>query len=500
LARLQGLPDAFDGGLAAAMLKQNTGDEIARLLKYSLLRRVDALYVVPPTVRALLQQYFPLGPHERDAADAAALEYLIRSWPQEDSPQRRAWLGNLRAILFRLQNRNVPVKILAQVLVVTAVAFRETGLSDEFLTYAGTVREQLPEGDLLARLQIAMGETLSAMPGRETEAGWLLEVTQRVEGAVRAQAGLAYGRYLVQVGQLEAAEQVLLRALQMLVKDRDADIVLAASLTHEWANVLIAAGRSEEAIPRYEAALAGYAQSQRADLSVEARRDFADVLVSLGDVDRAEDLLRRTLITADQIGQRAVSAQLRQRLATITATRAASDPGEWQSAESLLGDAVHDLLPQAGAWVALAGVYHELSRVQARLGRVDSAIAHASRSRAWFEDAGCLAESAAAALTLGQLSMAQGNAVAAQATLHEALDLAEVAGDATLAAQVAGVLVRVHQIRARYARQADPSFRQDTVKQANFTLARLAGLGLDDHVAALDAVVREIGPGVDVNE
>jgi tetratricopeptide (TPR) repeat protein len=165
-----------------------------------------------------------------------------------------------------------------------------------------------------------------------------------------------------------------------------------------------------------------------------------------------------------------------------------------------LGDTVHDLLPQAGAWVALAGVYHELSRVQARLGRVDCAIDHASRSRAWFEDAGCLAESAAAALTLGQLSMAQGNAVAAQATLHEALDLAEVAGDSTLAAQVAGVLVRVHQIRARYARQADPSFRQDTVKQANFTLARLAGLGLDDHVAALDAVVREIGPGVDVNE
>jgi tetratricopeptide (TPR) repeat protein len=142
---------------------------------------------------------------------------------------------------------------------------------------------------------------------------------------------------------------------------------------------------------------------------------------------------------------------------------------------------------------SLAVIYRDLARVQARLGSLDEAVAHAARSKTLLERAsGDSPDLVEAAVTLGQLHMAHGNSVAAQEALQEALDRAAAAGDPTSMAQAAGVLVRVHQIRARRAPQAGLEFRQYTLDQASLTRARLIELGLGDHANALGEVIRSL--------
>jgi hypothetical protein len=61
--------------------------------------------------------------------------------------------------------------------------------------------------------------------------------------------------------------------------------------------------------------------------------------------------------------------------------------------------------------------------------------------------------------------------------------------DTALVNQAAGVLVRVHQIRARRAPGAGREFRQYTLDQASMTRARLIDLGLGEHANAVGGVI-----------
>jgi hypothetical protein len=102
---------------------------------------------------------------------------------------------------------------------------------------------------------------------------------------------------------------------------------------------------------------------------------------------------------------------------------------------------------------------------------------------------GTPSDHAAAVVALGQLQMARGDSVAAQGTLHTALDLAAALNDPALLAQAAGVLVRVHQIRARRVPQAGWNFRQYTLDQASASRAKLIDLGLGEYANALGDVI-----------
>jgi hypothetical protein len=88
--------------------------------------------------------------------------------------------------------------------------------------------------------------------------------------------------------------------------------------------------------------------------------------------------------------------------------------------------------------------------------------------------------------------MASGDSVQGQAALHAALDLAVLMDDEGSLVRAAGVLVRVHQIRARRAGRAGRVFVLNAVDQARYSHAVLKDLGLDEHAAALDVVIKAL--------
>jgi tetratricopeptide (TPR) repeat protein len=510
LIRAQQLPDAFDERLAVGLGGEGTVEHVRTLLQHGLLQRDGSLYVIPADVRALIGRRYPLDQQQRDRVDQVVMRYLTQTWPpgEVSAPlphEVYARLNNARALLLRQIRPDMAVDraIMARLLAAAAPAFRAAGLAEEFLAYAQGFREQLPEGDDLARLQVAMGEVASALPDQQTESGWLFRTTLRLDGIARstwAETVRAYGQHLRRVEQIEAADELLADALKALLKDRPLDMKMAAALAHDWGNVLAVRGRLPEAVKRFDASLASYAQMQQAAPSAVSQLDLSRVLLRLGEVDRAEDALRRALATADYVGKRDLAAQIRRQLAQVHVERANhGQPGEQPdasraellSAEQYLSDAVTDLLPLRDP-VALAAIYHELGQVQARLGHIDDGAANTARGQALFERFECLPDLAEASVTLGQLRMAQGDSVAAQDALYRAIDLAEQLDDQAVMGRAAGVLVYVHQIRARHARYADRQFRQDTLEQAQVSRARLAGLGLEEHVAALDKVVQEL--------
>jgi tetratricopeptide (TPR) repeat protein len=259
-------------------------------------------------------------------------------------------------------------------------------------------------------------------------------------------------------------------------------VTLASQLAHDWGHILVSAGRFEDAAARFEAALAGYTQTRRADLAVEVLRDLAEARITLGHLDRADEALRRALAIP-------VARDLRPSMA-----RLASAQADYNRAESLISDAIVEALPQSDS-ALLAGYTLELGRVLARLARYDEAAQSIERSRHFFEMAHRPSGQIEALVTLGQIRMAQGNSVSAQTALHAALDVAMMFGTPSEAVQAAGVLVHVHQIRAKRARRGDRVFRQNTLREANFTRAILAGMGLDEHVVALDQVIEDISAG-----
>ncbi|MBN1202674.1 MAG: NACHT domain-containing protein [Anaerolineae bacterium] len=508
LARAQSVPDAFDIGLAEAIGGGQAENIVRVLVGHSLLRREGALLTIPPTVRDYLQQHYPLSPSEHDLLIEIIALHLARTWPdpQDDTPvptrEQQARLNNVRGVIPYFVRPDSALDALtgAAALIAAAPAYRAAGLGQECLVAAGAIRERLPEGLELARLQVAMGEALHEIPGQQKESGWLFQVSLTIGGldvTARADMARVYGRFLCEVGQAEAAEKLYSEALRALLRDQSEDVTLAACLAHDWGNVLASLARFDEATARYKAALAGYAEMQRADLSVEAQRDMARMMRRQGAVQQAEDLLRRALASVEQTGPPRLEAAIRSQLAAVCADRAwaahragqtAISRAEWGGVEQMLSDAVAALL-RLPASEPLAEVYHELGRVQARLTRLDDGAANVARSIRLYDQIGMLPEIGAAAVTLGQLCMAQGDSVTAQAALHHALDVAAALDDPELAARAAGVLVRVHQIRARHLARGSRAFRQNMIDQASFSRAVLAGLGLGEHIAALDEII-----------
>jgi tetratricopeptide (TPR) repeat protein len=510
LIRAQQLPDAFDERLAVGLSGEGAVEHVGTLLQHGLLQRDGSLYVIPAEVRALVGRRYPLNEEQRDHVDQVVMRYLTQTWPPgEVAPplthEIYARLNNARALLLRQIRPDLAVDrvIMARLLAVAAPAFRAAGLAEEFLAYAQGFREQLPEGNDLARLQVAMGEVASALPDQQTESGWLFRVTLRLDGIERAtwaETVRAYGQHLRRVEQIEASDELLSDALKALLKDHPLDMKMAAMLAHDWGNILAERGRLPEAVRRFDAALASYAQTQQAGPSAVAQLDLSRALLRLGQVDRAEDVLRRALATADYVGNHDLAAQIRRQLAQVHVERAnhgqSGDEHEATRAELLnalqyLSDAVIDLLTLRDP-VALATNYHELGQVQARLGQIDDGAANTARAQALFERFECLPDLAEVSVTLGQLRMAQGDSVAAQDALYRAINLGEQRNDPAVIARAAGVLVYVHQIRARHARVGDRQFRQDTLEQAQVSRARLAELGLEEHIAALDKVIQEL--------
>ena len=500
LARLQSLPDAFDDGMARALGDVRAPQQIDALTRKGLLQSVGDRYCLTPAVRGLIGQLVPLKPDQQLEVDRAALLHLIHEWPGDE-----AALNNLRAIVRRQSGSDAGLHpaLVAQALILAAPGYRAAGLADEFLAAAGPIREQLPEGRDLARLQVAMGETLGLLPGRQDEAGWLFQVTSRIAGLdpeTLAQASRAYACHLIQGGQAGAAAEVLSRALRTVLGRRPTNVAQAAGLAHEWANALVAGGQIEQALARFKAALAGYAEARLADQSASVQCDYGAVLVAQGELDQAEDLLRRAMATADRLGLRDLAARAREllaqaHLAYAARARQAGDRErarrEQSSALLQLSDALAERLPAADP-STLGRLYQDLGRTQAMLAQLDDAADNLTRSRNMLARAGDLAGEGRALLALGQLRLAQGDSVMAQAALHQAIDAAEALGDSDLLRQAAGVLVRVHQLRARHAGKADRLFRVNALDQATFSFARLHGLGLDELAAALDIVIRHL--------
>jgi len=508
LIRAQGIPDGFDERLALGLAGADAAEQLETLLAWDVLRRDGALFVIPDEVRAFIRERFPLDAPKQAHLDRVIAQYFAQTWPEGSSGPldavSRARLNNVRALVERAISAGIvaaPVE-LARLLVAAAPAFAAAGLAGDFARYAEAVRNQLPEGNDLARLQVALGSMISTLPGKQDEAGWLFQVTLAIEGLSRpvlAEASLAYGQHLVTVGQTGAAVDLLARSFRAVMAQPDGtDVRVAAMLACEWGRALAARGHHADAIKRFEGAIAGYARTQQAELSAEVQRDLCASLIALGEVARAEDVLRRALATADAVGRRDLAAELRQQLAGLHRGRAEQFAREERVGEAAaeLGEAVRHLSAAVADTLALhdrlrlGRALHDLARVQAQAGILDDGAANAARAHALLAEVESLPDLTEAAITLGQLRMAQGDAVSAQAALHEALDLAGALNLPDALRRAADVLVRVHQIRARHALQGDSAFCQDTAAQAASSRQRLIALNLSEHAAALERIVQ----------
>lgn len=510
LIRAQGLPAPLDERLALGLAGRDAAEHLSALLDHDILQRDGALIAIPAEVRAFVRERFPLDAARQAHLDRVIAQYFAQTWPDETPAplpaEWRARLSNVRAVIERQLSAAgllSPVE-LTRLLVATAPTFVAAGLAETFLSYAAALRDRLPEGDDLARLQMAMGTALSALPDRQDEAGWLFQVTLTLENLSRtvlAEASLAYGRHLLSVSQSRTAAEVLARAFRaVMAQPQGANVRVAALLAHEWARALAARGQHADAVKRFEGALAGYARTRQAALSATAQRDLGLSLLALADSARAEEVLRRALATADFIARRDLAAELRRHLAGIHQARAGQLQREERVAEAAaeMGEAVRHLSGAVADALStpdrllLAHILHDLARAQAQAGMVDDGAANAARAHTLFTAAGSSSDLAEASVTLGQLRMAQGDAVRAQAALHEALDLAQVLNLPEVLERAATVLVRVHQIRARHALQGDQVFRRDTVAQAEVSRRRLAELHLTEHAAALERIVQAL--------
>lgn len=516
----QGLTASFDLGLADGLVGRAAPGAVTALVRGGLLVQVGRLYAVPLAVLAHMRQHHPLEEAERDQVDTFLAGYLAETWPEDsvaggapgDGADRAlsvagaAWLDNARAVLRRQvrPRSGLEAALLVRLLVAAAPAFRAAGLAEAFLAFAEVVRAGLADGDDLAALQVVMGEALEQVPGRQDEAGWMFQVTAALENltpVARVEAVRAYGRHLLAVGQAETASQLLSGALRTALALRPPDVLLAAEVAHDWARTLVAAGQPAEALPRFEGALAGYAELRQAEPSVRAQGDLAAALAEMGEMDRAEDLLRRALATASQLGRDDLAGATRERLADVHLRRAerARQSGqrdlartEWANAAMYLGDALLARLPSAGTEV-LAALCLELAQAQARTGQLDDAQAHAARSHRLYTRAGRRAAGARALVALGQVQLVAGNSVAAQETLHDALERAAALDMIDTARAAGGLLVQLHRLRVRHAPSGDPAYHRHALEQARLSQARLAGAGLHELAAGLDAVIAALG-------
>ncbi len=502
LTRSQALSDAFSALMAKALCGDQTASYLDHLQRAGLLHRDGTLYEVPPAVSALVRQRRPLSAVDSSQTDVVILGALQRTALPADEPRllsrdEMAWLNNVRSVVRRQLGPESTLDrgLVARVLAAAAPTFRMAGLADEFLGYTEALRELLPEGRDLARLQVAVGETLATIPDKRTEAGYTLQVARTIKPTdvgTLVDAARAYGRLLAQNGQVSASADTMAGVASALAAVPSPDPLLVARLAHDAGRALVADGRLADAVPRFETALSGYAAARRADLAAEVGRDLGDTLARLQQIDRAEDVLRRALATADLLRQHTVAGELRTGLGKVLASRALSAGGSLSDmvlAEGLIYEALADLLPAVDP-TPLAKAYLDLARVQASNRKLAEAAENARRAVRLLERARIQPELAGAAIALGQIYMAQGNSVEAQAALHQALDVAAAQNDGKRMLQAARFLVNVHEIRARHARRADRTFRRNTLDQATFTRAVFVGLGLDEQATALDGMIR----------
>jgi tetratricopeptide (TPR) repeat protein len=480
LMRVQILPDAFDPSLAAAL--GGTPPVIESLIKQNLVERRGDLLIVPTAVRAQLTT--PLDTDQRQQADRIIMQLLVQSWREET-----AWLNNTRAMLEHVSSDPAGA---ARLIATAAPLFRSAGLLVDFINAALMIREKLTEGPDLARLQIALGNALYEIPGRENEAGWLLEMSIKLAGPypeIFVEAVQAHSWYLHRVGEHQAAGQLIASALQALTKLPQQPVLLASKLAHTRAKMFMETGEPDRAAQRLEMALTGYTRMQRLDLAVEAQRDFGEALVCTGEIDKAEDILRRGLTASPP---RELAGDLHRWLARAYMRHAEQrddSRDEWIESARHWHAALENCLPTANR-VTLAELYGDLGRVQTKFAALDDAESNLDRCQRWYEQAGKIPEQAAALVTLGQIRMARGDSVSALEILHHALELAP---DPALKMQAAGVLLRVHEIRGKLARRGDESFRQQVVEKAIVTRGTLSDAGLEDYAAALDNLIHSMG-------
>jgi len=515
LARAQRLPDAFDRALAHVLAGSaaRADAQLDTLLKYSLLREEQGLLSILPAARAQLAAINPLNGAKADQVDGVVMRTLVQQWASASEPAleipltraEQARLNNTRAVV-RRQSRpesTLPRGMVARLLVTAAPAYRRAGLADDFWRSAQLVRETLGEGTDYARLQIAMGEALSLLPGRREEAGYMLQMTQALAGVDRnvlASASRAYGDHLLAAGEIQAAEETLGAALKALLAGKNANVRVAAALAESWAHALVAQQRTRTALTRYEAALAGYRQAGMSTRAVEVQRDLAEALLRLGEADRAQAALAEALADPCSIESPPLRGQIHCRLGLAHLVRAARAhkagqgslrDAAWAAAESQLRAALPDLL-SGGPAGDLAQVYHELGRLLARRGEVPEATAHVERSRALFERAGNPSSLAGTLLTLGKLRIAAGEPDEALAAIRRALALATEAKAPALATSAAELLVRAHQLDARRVLAGEPAEREAVLARLAQSHAALAVAQQARSLEALESVRRAL--------
>jgi tetratricopeptide (TPR) repeat protein len=501
------LPDALDERLMIALAGSGGSVQVETLIKHGLLVSDGGLIEILPDVRAWIKRRFPgLGSQreQRDQVDRAMMTYLAQHWPPDVvfplSRADAARLNNTRALLLRQIRPHVgrDADVLARLLIASAPAFRAAGLAEEFLGYAQGIRELLPEGDTLGRLQIAMGEVAALLPSQTAESGWLFRSTQRFDHLERftwVEAQRAFGRHLVRVNQVEAAEEALSDALKVLLQNRPVDVRMAAQLAHDWGNTLAALDQHHEAIKRLGSALASYTRLQDAAQIAVVQYDLSVPLMALDEFARAEDMLRQALIAADDRDDRALGVCVRLRLAELYHRLAGRelpgrDPGrDLFSAAVCLQDAALDLLSRLDT-VDLAGVYLRLAQVGIQLKQVDEAGVQLERSRRLFQQAHSPAGLSDLYVTLAQMRLADGDALSAEQALFEALNQAAAVDDALRLSRAAGVLLHLHELRLRRVSYGSVDYVRDTLGRAWVAHGRLSELGLTDYAAVLETALR----------
>lgn len=529
ITRTQGLPDAFDAELVDSLVGDDAPEQVETLLREGLLwctrqTATDtqcAQYQIAPDVRRFLTERMEPSREQQDLLDRQAIAYLARTWPAAEDARHTVWdttyntaldlamqmrVNNVRTLIQRQlrPDINLDLDMMARILTISAPAFRAAGLAEEFIGYATGFHERLPEGSVVARLQIEMGNALSVMPGHADDAGYqfrTLVAASELDPVTSTQANRAYGQYLIATGQVVAAEKMLERVVNQLLDQRDPRTgTNTAHLAHDLANVLALQGHYGEALEYYELALRGFAALQAVVPAIRAQCDYSEALIHTNDPARAEDLLRRALQGAEQHHCLDLAAEVRVKLAELHTGRASSarrahlareERDELLAAEALLSAAITDGLT-VGVAETLARRYLALGRAISRLERLDEALLHVRRGLDLFERSGQVLALAETLVMVGQLQMARGDSVLALDALHAALEHAHQNEQVDVMGQAAAVLVRVYQIRARHVPQAGSDFLEDTLARAQATLRRLDELRLDDQVAALDAIIAEL--------
>lgn len=509
LRRAAGLPDAFDQRLAHGLGGNGAQQMIDTLIDYGLLVWDDDFFALPPLVQAHVAAHLPLEPQHRAQVDRVIMTYLTHIWPTDAPVQgaltRTDWarLNNARALLRRysIEQRGGDARVMAHLIAAAAETFRAAGLAYECADYAQIALGRLPQNNNdpdRVRLQIAYA-TCAAGDEARMVFEHLLALPD-LDRTLKAEAGTAYGRALVDSAHHGDAVTVFREAWQALRSQARPDMRLAAALLHGWARALGGIGQDRDAVKRYREALQAYARLEQPGKAAVALRELGEIVArnardSVDTLNRAEDLLRRALGSAEQSADRLLVARIRAGLARLHIRRADLLSGspdrlpELDTAAQLLLAARVDCLVSGCDRELLAAILDDHGDVGARQNAVVDAADDAARSAAYYARLGHEVARADALVQLGRYAMANGNSVAAQDALHEAFETAVRLGLDDVQTLAAGVLLRVHHIRTRHALRGNSDFAAYTRLKAEETRRLLGYHGFERHAAALDQMI-----------